>query len=82
MRCGSLVYPMTILSPLPAAGIGALPALFALDTGLSAIPMIALALPIGSVGKNTLMMIGFVWRRSASTGWRRARPTSCASARS
>ncbi|UKE69912.1 efflux RND transporter permease subunit [Xanthomonas cerealis pv. cerealis] len=56
----SLVHPVTILSTLPAAGMGALLALWITDTELSAISMIALVLLIGIVKKNAIMMIDFV----------------------
>ncbi|UKE47555.1 efflux RND transporter permease subunit [Xanthomonas cerealis] len=55
----SLVHPVTILSTLPAAGMGALLALWITDTELSAISMIALVLLIGIVKKNAIMMIDF-----------------------
>jgi len=55
----SLIHPVTILSTLPAAGMGALLALYITDTELSAISMIALVLLIGIVKKNAIMMIDF-----------------------
>ncbi|HVI59475.1 MAG TPA: efflux RND transporter permease subunit [Luteimonas sp.] len=55
----SLVHPVTILSTLPAAGMGALLALWATRTELSVISMIALVLLIGIVKKNAIMMIDF-----------------------
>ncbi|MBN6151299.1 efflux RND transporter permease subunit [Xanthomonas sp. AmX2] len=55
----SLVHPVTILSTLPAAGMGALLALWATGTELSVISMIALVLLIGIVKKNAIMMIDF-----------------------
>ncbi|WP_419403389.1 efflux RND transporter permease subunit [Stenotrophomonas rhizophila] len=55
----SLVHPVTILSTLPAAGVGALLALFVTNTELSVISMIALVLLIGIVKKNAIMMIDF-----------------------
>ncbi|KTF39345.1 efflux RND transporter permease subunit, partial [Xanthomonas translucens] len=55
----SLVHPVTILSTLPAAGMGALLALWVTDTELSVISMIALVLLIGIVKKNAIMMIDF-----------------------
>ncbi|ATB60265.1 MULTISPECIES: efflux RND transporter permease subunit [Xanthomonas] len=55
----SLMHPVTILSTLPAAGVGALLALFITNTELSVISMIALVLLIGIVKKNAIMMIDF-----------------------
>lgn len=55
----SLIHPVTILSTLPAAGVGALLALFGTNTELSVISMIALVLLIGIVKKNAIMMIDF-----------------------
>jgi len=55
----SLVHPVTILSTLPAAGMGALLALWLTGTELSVISMIALVLLIGIVKKNAIMMIDF-----------------------
>ncbi|AXI83266.1 efflux RND transporter permease subunit [Xylella taiwanensis] len=55
----SLIHPITILSSLPAAGMGALLALFVTNTELSTISMIALVLLIGIVKKNAIMMIDF-----------------------
>ena len=55
----NLVHPVTILSTLPAAGMGALLALWVTNTELSVISMIALVLLIGIVKKNAIMMIDF-----------------------
>ena len=55
----SLIHPVTILSTLPAAGMGALLALYISNTELSVISMIALVLLIGIVKKNAIMMIDF-----------------------
>jgi len=55
----SLIHPVTILSTLPAAGVGALLALWLTDTELSVISQIALVLLIGIVKKNAIMMIDF-----------------------
>jgi multidrug efflux pump len=55
----NLVHPVTILSTLPAAGMGALLALWITRTDLSVISMIALVLLIGIVKKNAIMMIDF-----------------------
>ena len=55
----SLIHPITILSTLPAAGVGALAALVVTNTELSVVAMIALVLLIGIVKKNAIMMIDF-----------------------
>ena len=55
----SLIHPITILSTLPAAGVGALAALVITNTELSVVAMIALVLLIGIVKKNAIMMIDF-----------------------
>jgi len=55
----SLIHPVTIISTLPAAGVGALAALVITDTELSVVAMIALVLLIGIVKKNAIMMIDF-----------------------
>jgi len=53
----SLVHPITILSTLPSAGVGALLALMGMDTEFSLIAMIGVILLIGIVKKNAIMMI-------------------------
>jgi len=55
----SLIHPITILSTLPSAGVGALLALMACDTELSVIALIGIILLIGIVKKNAIMMIDF-----------------------
>jgi multidrug efflux pump len=55
----SLIHPVTILSTLPAAGVGALMALWLTGTELSVVAQIALVLLIGIVKKNAIMMIDF-----------------------
>jgi len=55
----SLVHPLTILSTLPSAGIGALLALLASKTEFSIIAMIGVILLIGIVKKNAIMMVDF-----------------------
>ena len=51
------VHPITILSTLPSAGVGALLALLAFHTELSIIALIAIVLLIGIVKKNAILMI-------------------------
>ncbi|MBV8046415.1 MAG: multidrug efflux RND transporter permease subunit [Paludibacterium sp.] len=55
----SLVHPLTILSTLPSAGVGALLALLGCNTEFSVIAMIGVLLLIGIVKKNAIMMIDF-----------------------
>ena len=55
----SLIHPITILSTLPSAGVGALLALLAFKTDLSLIAFIGIILLIGIVKKNAIMMIDF-----------------------
>ena len=55
----SLVHPVTILSTLPSAGLGALLALWYWNTELSVIALIGIILLIGIVKKNAIMMIDF-----------------------
>jgi multidrug efflux pump len=55
----SLLHPLTILSTLPSAGIGALLALLVSKTEFSIIAMIGIILLIGIVKKNAIMMIDF-----------------------
>jgi multidrug efflux pump len=55
----SLIHPLTIISTLPSAGIGALIALVLFRTQLDIIAMIAIILLIGIVKKNAIMMIDF-----------------------
>ena len=55
----SFIHPLTILSTLPSAGVGALIALLITQTDLSVIAMIGIILLIGIVKKNAIMMIDF-----------------------
>ncbi|HUJ26123.1 MAG TPA: efflux RND transporter permease subunit, partial [Myxococcales bacterium] len=55
----SLIHPVTILSTLPSAGVGALLALLAFRTELSVIALIGIILLIGIVKKNAILMIDF-----------------------
>ncbi|MCK8783589.1 efflux RND transporter permease subunit [Roseomonas sp. NAR14] len=55
----SLVHPVTILSTLPSAGIGALLALGAFGLDLSVVGLIGIVLLMGIVKKNAIMMIDF-----------------------
>jgi multidrug efflux pump len=55
----SVVHPITILSTLPSAGVGALLALMAFGKDFSIIALIGVILLIGIVKKNAIMMIDF-----------------------
>jgi len=55
----SYVHPITILSTLPSAGVGALLALLVMNTEFSIIALIGIILLIGIVKKNAIMMIDF-----------------------
>jgi multidrug efflux pump len=55
----SFIHPVTILSTLPSAGIGALLALIAARNDLTIIAIIGIILLIGIVKKNAIMMIDF-----------------------
>ena len=55
----SYIHPITILSTLPSAGIGALLALMLAGSDLSVVAIIGIVLLIGIVKKNAIMMIDF-----------------------
>jgi multidrug efflux pump len=55
----SLIHPVTILSTLPSAGVGALLALMAFKSEFSVIALIGIFLLIGIVKKNAIIMIDF-----------------------
>ncbi|MFN5668375.1 efflux RND transporter permease subunit, partial [Bradyrhizobium sp.] len=55
----STIHPITILSTLPSAGLGALVALWAFGLGLDVIGLIGIILLIGIVQKNGIMLIDF-----------------------
>jgi multidrug efflux pump len=59
----SLLHPLTILSTLPSAGVGALLALMAFGTEFSLIALIGVFLLIGIVKKNAILMIDFALAR-------------------
>ena len=62
----NLVHPLTILSSLPSAGVGALLALMWFKTEFSLIAFIGVILLIGLVKKNAIMMIDFALEREKS----------------
>jgi multidrug efflux pump len=55
----SYIHPITILSTLPSAGVGAVLALYYFNTDLSVIALIGIILLIGIVKKNAILMIDF-----------------------
>jgi multidrug efflux pump len=59
----SLIHPITIISTLPSAGVGALLALMLFNTECSIIALIGVILLIGIVKKNAIMMIDFAIAR-------------------
>ena len=64
----SYIHPITILSALPAAGVGALIMLWACHYDLSVIAIIGIVLLIGIVKKNAIMMIDFALSAQRSEG--------------
>jgi multidrug efflux pump len=64
----SLIHPVTILSTLPAAGVGALLAMLVTNTELSIVSVIAIVLLIGIVKKNAIMMIDFALHAERDRG--------------
>ena len=64
----SYVHPITILSTLPSAGVGALLALLLCRTELSVIALIGIILLIGIVKKNAIMMIDFALEAERDEG--------------
>ena len=64
----SLIHPLTILSTLPPAGVGAILALLLTGTDLSIIALIGIILLIGIVKKNAIMMIDFALQAEREQG--------------
>ena len=64
----SFVHPVTILSTLPSAGIGAVLALLALNTEFSLIAVIGVILLLGIVKKNAILMIDFALNAERTEG--------------
>jgi len=64
----SFIHPITILSTLPSAGVGALLALLVTRTDLSVIALIGIILLIGIVKKNAIMMIDFALEAQRADG--------------
>jgi multidrug efflux pump len=64
----SYIHPLTILSTLPSAGVGAILALLLCRTDLSIIALIGIILLIGIVKKNAIMMIDFALEAERTGG--------------
>ncbi|WP_448207738.1 multidrug efflux RND transporter permease subunit [Azospirillum sp. sgz302134] len=64
----STIHPITILSTLPSAGIGALLALIVTGNDLSLIALVGIVLLIGIVKKNAIMMIDFALEAERERG--------------
>jgi multidrug efflux pump len=64
----SYIHPITILSTLPSAGVGALLALILTRTDLTVIAMIGMILLIGIVKKNAIMMVDFALAAERNEG--------------
>jgi multidrug efflux pump len=80
----SYVHPVTVLSTLPAAGVGAVLALMMFGMEFSIIALIGVFLLLGIVKKNAILIIDFALTPSAAGACRPmtpcARPACCASA--
>jgi len=64
----SYIHPITIISSLPSAGVGALLALLITRTDFSVIALIGIILLIGIVQKNAIMMIDFALQAERNEG--------------
>jgi multidrug efflux pump len=64
----SYIHPITIISSLPSAGVGALLALLITRTEFSVIALIGIVLLIGIVQKNAIMMIDFALQAERTEG--------------
>jgi len=64
----SLAHPLTIISTLPSAGLGALLALLMFGTELTVIALIGIVLLIGIVKKNGIMLVDFALEGERSRG--------------
>ena len=74
----SFIHPITIISGLPSAGVGALLTLMAFQMDLSVIAMIGIVMLVGIVKKNAIMMIDFaIERRRVGLGAEAAIREAC-----
>ena len=83
----SYIHPITILSTLPSAGVGALLAMMLFHQDLDLVSLIGIILLIGIVKKNGIMMVDFALdgrapARACRPSSRSIRPACCASGRS
>ena len=69
----SLVHPLTIISTLPSASVGAMLALMLFKEDLNIISIIGIVLLIGIVKKNAIMMIDFALQAERQEGKSTAR---------
>ena len=69
----SFIHPITILSTLPSAGVGAVLALMLFHTDLSVIALIGILLLIGIVKKNAILMVDFALAAEREQGQASAR---------
>ena len=81
----SFIHPITILSTLPSAGVGAFLALILFHQDLSVVAIIGIVLLIGIVKKNGIMMVDFALEAERKHGKNAdrchlSRPACCASA--
>ena len=63
-----MIHPLTIISTLPSAGVGALVAMVLFKTNLDIVGMIGIILLIGIVKKNAIMMIDFALAAQRNEG--------------
>ena len=71
----SYIHPLTVLSTLPSAGIGAVIALIAFHIEFSIIALIGVILLIGIVKKNAILMIDFALVAEREQGLSPATPS-------
>ena len=64
----SLIHPITIISTLPSAGVGALLLLMAVHIDLSVIAIVGIILLIGIVKKNGIMLVDFAMQAEQGEG--------------
>src|SRR5690606_6795238 len=64
----SFIHPLTILSGLPSAGVGALLTLMLFDVPLSLYAFVGIIMLVGIVKKNAIMMVDFALERQRGSG--------------
>jgi multidrug efflux pump len=69
----SFIHPITIISTLPSAGVGALLALMICREDLSVVGIIGIILLIGIVKKNGILIVDFALEAERSRAWIRRR---------